>query len=476
MTRTLTILIATAAALTACQEVEQPKTVLTQEQWNEVKQYILEEPPEPQFKVGANFDGKIELIGFDVEEPVEAGKKTTFTWYWRALSDIGENWKVFIHFDSAVKPFRQNLDHVPVRDMYDTSRWKKGQVIKDVQEVVIQPNFPVGKATPYIGFFRGESRLPISNDVPKTEEPQPRVIGPTLMVRGPGGKTTAPAAEKPRYEIRTTTEAELGELKIDGKIDEAMWAKIQPLRLTPFGTAEPQTTWVKMVVTEKSLILAAHMDDKHVWGTLENRDDETWREEVLEVFLDPDGDGKDYMELQITPLNTIFDARFATRLGTGDGTRMDQINIAKKWNLEGLESAVHVEGTLNDDSDQDQSWSVEMRLPLDKIPGLEARKPQTGDEWALNFYRFDRPQDGVTWAYAWSTAPRGDFHQVDKFGVGVITAELDLKRPVVTPEMLKQMRKNIDLKVRPELKNLNAPKPSAVPTVRPQNSTGSQGE
>jgi hypothetical protein len=219
--------------------VEQPKTVLTQEQWNEVKQYILEEAPDPRFKVGANFDGKIELIGFDVEDPVEAGKKTTFTWYWRALSDLGENWKVFVHFDSAVKPFRQNLDHVPVRDMYDTSRWKKGQVIKDVQEVVIQADFPVGKATPYIGFFRGESRLPVSNDVPKTDEPQPRVIGPTID----GARARAARRSHHLHRYRATRSGPppkklSASSSIDGKIDEAMWAKIQPLRLSPFGNAE----------------------------------------------------------------------------------------------------------------------------------------------------------------------------------------------------------------------------------------------
>lgn len=468
MTQTRLFLIAPFLVLVACQEVEQPTTVLTQDQWNEVKQFILDTAPEPKFKVGANFNNQIELIGFDVDEPIEAGKKATFTWYWKALDDVAENWKVFVHFESAAKPFRQNLDHVPVRNMYETARWKKGQIIKDVQEVAIGAKFPVGKATPYIGFFRGEKRLPLVNDVPKTSEPQPRVIGPTLMVRGPGGKTTAAPAEKPKYGVRTATEEDASGLVIDGKIDEELWSKIPPIRLTPFGNAEPQTTWVKAFITEKSLVIAAHMDDKHVWGKLSERDDKTWTEEVFEIFLDPDGDAKDYLELQITPLNTIFDARFPVRLGTGDGSRNDQIAAAKAWNLEGLESAAHVNGTANDSSDQDQSWSVELRMPLDKIPGLQARQPEIGDAWALNFYRFDRPQEGTTWAYAWSTAPHGDFHQVDKFGIGEITAAIDLKRPVVTPEMLKQMRRNIDLKVRPDIKNLQPQQDSVPPTVKPR--------
>ena len=452
----------------ACQEVEQPTTVLTQEQWNEVKQYILSEAPEPAYKVGANFGNKIELIGFDVTEPLTVGKKATFTWYWRAIDNVGEDWQIFIHFDSAVKPARQNLDHVPVRNMYQTGRWKKGQIIKDVQEVTIRRDFPAGKATPFIGLYRGEKRMPVTNDVPKDDAAQPRVVGPTLMVQAGANASATPATPKPpKYAARKLGEADAQSLQIDGKLDEPVWARVPPLRLTPFGNAQEQATTVKIAMTEDSLIIGAQLADKHVWGTLESRDDETWREEVLEVFLDVDGDGKDYMELQITPRNTIFDARFPVRLGTGQGSRDEQIVAAKAWNMEGLKSAVHVDGTVNDDGDEDRSWTVELLLPIASIPGLDKAKPAAGDKWAINFYRFDRPKEGTTWAYAWSTAPRGDFHQVDKFGVLEIAPIVDVNRPKVTPQMLQQMRKNIDLKVRPALK-APAQMPKPVVNAPPQ--------
>lgn len=446
----------------ACQEVEQPTTVLTQEQWNEVKKYILDTAPTPKYPVGANFDNKIELIGFDVEEPLEAGKKTTFTWYWKALEDIDENWKVFVHFDSKAKRFRQNLDHVPVKNMYETSRWKKGQIVKDVQEVTLQGNFPAGKATPYIGWYRGKTRLKVSNDVPTDGDSQPRVVGPTLMVKGKGGATEEKEASKPKYALKPVG-ADDFTLEMDGKLDEEIWRRIAPMHLQPFGQADKQTTWVKAFLTDDHLIIGAHLDDKNVWGTLKNRDDETWKEEVLEFFLDPNGDGKEYLELQVTPRNTVFDAKFAERLGTTKQPRDAQINEAKAWNLEGLETAVHVEGTLDNTSDEDQFWSVELKLPLAQIPGLAGKKPNVNDVWAMNFYRFDRPKEGVTFAYAWSTGPRGDFHQVDKFGEAKITTPLDVRRPVVTPEMIQQMRRNIDLKVRPDPNALRMPRNMPVP-------------
>ena len=457
----------------ACQEVEQPTTVLTQEQWNEVKKFIIEEAPTPQYPVGANFENKIELVGFDVDGPLEAGKKATFTWYWKPLADLEDNWKVFVHFDSTTKPFRQNLDHVPVGGMYPTSRWKKGQIIKDVQEVSLQANFPAGKATPYLGFFRGDTRLDVVNDVPKTGEAQPRVIAPALMVKGKAGAAEPETASKPKYQIRTIAKADLAGFTLDGKLDDDVWKRVPPAQLKPFGQATAQNTWAKTFITDDALYVGAHLTDANVWGTLKNRDDETWKQEVFEMFLDVDGDGKDYLELQVTPHNTIFDARFEARLGTGTGTRDEQIAKAKSWNLEGLQSAVHVEGTADEPGDEDQFWSLELRLPLASLPGLAGTTPKEGAQWALNFYRFDRPKEGTTWAYAWSTAPRGDFHQVDKFGEAHIGPVVDMKRPVVTPAMIEQMRRNIDLKVRPDPASIRQPrqmpKPGDIPLVNPAN-------
>ena len=435
----------------ACQEVEQPTTVLTQAQWDEIKTHILTEAPNPAYKIGAIFDGKIELIGFDVAT-LEAGKQAEFTWYWKALEPIESNWTVFVHLDADKGNFRQNLDHVPVNDLYQTSRWKKGEIIRDVQKVTIKSDFPGGTLKPYIGFFKGNTRMPVSNSAPVTSGEAPRVIGPTLTM-----KTTKKASgkleEPPSYAVRLVKETD-AKVTIDGKLDEAAWQSARPLKLLPFGNAAALATDVKVFTTPTDLYIGAFMEDKHAWGTLKNRDDETWKEEVLEFFVDIDGDGKDYLELQITPLNTIFDANFKAMLGKGSGSREEQIAAAKAFNLAGLESAVTVEGTVNDKSDEDKSWSAEIKIPLASIPGFQSA-PKTGDTWAANFYRFDRTDD-ATRAYAWSTGPRGNFHEVSKFGklkfAGPIT-----QVPRVSPEMMKSIRENVNL----QLQKRNTLKPNA---------------
>ncbi|MFU8807326.1 MAG: carbohydrate-binding family 9-like protein, partial [Bradymonadaceae bacterium] len=332
--------------LTGCQEVEEPTTVLTQEQWREVRQHILEEAPVPKYKSGAIFNDEIEFIGFDVDEPLEAGKPATFTWYWRALKDVSQNWEVFVHFDSSARPYRQNLDHQPVGGLYQTSRWKKGQIIQDVQRVTMRNDFPAGPAVPYIGFFRGNVRLPISNDVRTTDDR--RLIGDTLTVKGGPESARLPAVEsQPKYTVSTVPAEEAGELTLDGKLDEALWNRVPIFKLSPFAAGGDFETVVRAFRTDDHLYVGARLEDTHIWATLEDRDANLWTEEVFEVFIAPHGPDGEYVELQVNPLGTIFDAHFKERLGTGEGSRQEQIDRGKAWNMEGLEVAVHVEGTIN---------------------------------------------------------------------------------------------------------------------------------
>lgn len=407
-------LIALSAAV-GCQQMENPTPVLTRQQWKQVEANLLKTDPTPTVKVGAQFGNKIELIGFDVKQPLVAGQPTKIIWYWKALADIKENWKIFVHLDSkANTSVRQNLDHDPMGGLFVTSRWKKGMIIKDVQELTIRENYPSGKATPYVGLWKGNSRMPITNDVNKDKAN--RVVAPDLTIRNTKrGATPTPKVKKPQYAVRSIDEAKQP-LTVDGKLNEPQWRQIPSLRLRGIGrNSQNYDTWAKIYYTKTHLVVGAYLKDEHVWGTLEGRDAKTWEQEVLEVFIDVDSDSKDYLELQITPNNVIFDANFKEMLGRGKGSAKAQIDRAKAFNVEGLEHAVHIDGTLNNDKDKDKSWTVELKIPFKSIPGLKA-PPKGASNWAVNLYRFDRPAKGKRFAYAWSTQANRSFHEVSKYG------------------------------------------------------------
>ena len=121
-----------------------------------------------------------------------------------------------------------------------------------------------------------------------------------------------------------------------------------------------------------------------MWGTLTEHDQVVYYDNDFEVFIDPDGDGCEYYEVEINALNTIFDL-FLVRTYNDGGPALHG------WDLKGLHTAVHVDGTLNDPTDKDTAWSVEMALPWPALAEAAHRPapPTAGDVWRVNFSRVE---------------------------------------------------------------------------------------
>ncbi|RAL23616.1 hypothetical protein DL240_05505 [Lujinxingia litoralis] len=403
----VSLALATGTLCTACQSSE-PRVVLTQEQWSQVREHILEEAPTPKYPIGATYDDTIELIGLDIDGELKAGQEVTFTWYWRALQDVERDWKIFVHFDSQSQPLRQNLDHYPVGDLFRTPLWKEGQIIRDQQTVKLREDFPRGEALPYIGLFRDDVRAEVQG---KSITDDRRAIGPRLNIDGVPVDTST----LPRYEVHKLRNEQSETLTLDGKLNEALWSELKALTIEGFNSRAAYESTVKLAYDDTYLYVGAYLQDEHVWATLSGRDASLWTEEVFEFFIAPGGPDAAYVELQFSPRNVVFDALFPHRPGTRSKSRNQDIAAAKPFTMQGLESAAHVEGSLNDEGQKDSFWSVEVRIPLKELPGVDGAPP-SGTTWRANLYRFDRPSDDKTFAYGWSTRPRRDFHDVNLFG------------------------------------------------------------
>ena len=147
-----------------------------------VARYVREEAPTPQHPVGAVFDDKIELVGYDLELPHEgyvgAGEGFTITWYWKALTAVGGAWKVFVHVDGQGQ--RLNGDHDPVDGKYPVRLWDEGDVVVDRQELTVPANYRPGPYTIFLGLYSGDSRLPVVSG-PEAEDD--RVRAGVLRIR-----------------------------------------------------------------------------------------------------------------------------------------------------------------------------------------------------------------------------------------------------------------------------------------------------
>lgn len=198
---------------------------------------------------------------------------------------------------------------------------------------------------------------------------------------------------------------------IDGRLDEAVWQVCPPVRLVLSTTGEPASreTVARMCWDDSSLYIGFECEDTDVWGTLVNRDDLIFTEEVVEAFIAPDCDLVRYYEINVSPRNTVFDAFIVNPddWNPGDGTDYG-------WNCEGIRTAVIVDGTLDDRTDIDRGWSVEIAIPF---AGLGRSTPRPGERWRANLYRIDlspEPAEFHAWSPTLVSPPR--FHVPSRFG------------------------------------------------------------
>jgi len=204
-----------------------------------------------------------------------------------------------------------------------------------------------------------------------------------------------------------------GQIKLDGELDEPVWAKaavLGPFYLNDGSRQERERTTVRVWYDAQALCLGWTCADSDIQATFTNRDSKFWEEEVVEFFITPK-DLTRYFELQWNPLGGVFDAIITNKL--------DEAGISKgiigNWDFtaKDMRSAVKVKGTVGNSSDKDEFWQVEVRLPFADL-GQPAPKP--GDVWRANFYRFNRTKGLPVEPVGWSPTLLPGFHQPNRFG------------------------------------------------------------
>jgi uncharacterized lipoprotein YddW (UPF0748 family) len=173
---------------------------------------------------------------------------------------------------------------------------------------------------------------------------------------------------------------------IDGIADE-VWSTAHfspsfvdisfPPKETPY-----LNTHFKMLWDNNYLYIFATLEEHHLTASLKNYDDIIYRDNDFEVFIDPNGDSKNYFEIEINSYGTIMDLMLEKPYNKGGSANLT-------WNTMGMKKAVRCNGTNNDPTDTDSCWSLEMAIPWE---ALKQHKPVPSDVWRMNFSR-------VQWEY-----------------------------------------------------------------------------
>ena len=218
-----------------------------------------------------------------------------------------------------------------------------------------------------------------------------------------------------------------GPVTIDGRLDKSVWKAVPWTDdfVDIEGDARPRPrfrTRVKMLWDDQCFYVGAELEEPHVWATLTRHDAVIFNDNDFEVFIDPNGRSHEYYEFEINALNTGWDL-LLTRPYKDGGSAVNN------WEIPGLKTAVHVDGTLNDPRDTDRGWSVEIAFPWKALGELARRRPppKDGDQWRINFSRVEWQHEVVDGRYRkvkgrrednWVWSPQGviDMHRPETWG------------------------------------------------------------
>jgi len=197
-------------------------------------------------------------------------------------------------------------------------------------------------------------------------------------------------------------------------LDESVWERAETLTLKTNKTGksvedEAIKTWTKSCHDGQNLYIAFECNDPDIWSNYTERDESLWKQEVVEVFIDTDNNPDTYIEIEVSPYNVLFDSYIE---------KPANIDIAQtaEFNLSGIQTAVQIEGTLNNKADIDKKWTVEIAVPFRELMGNSEKLNFEETQWKINYYRINRDRNDQSSWYAWSPTV-SNFHVPRKFGL-----------------------------------------------------------
>lgn len=214
----------------------------------------------------------------------------------------------------------------------------------------------------------------------------------------------------PTYNCKKTDK----KIKIDGIIDEE-WKRADVINFVEVesATVPRWKTEGRMLWDKECLYVSFVCYDPDLWAVYKEKDLPLWDEEVAEVFIDPDGDGRDYVEIEVNPYNTVLDLLVPMPI-SGSTWRRSAL-----YDLKGLKSKVYLKGTINNSGDRDEYWSLEIAIPWGNFSITKAKNlpPEDKDGWRINLYRYERPIESPKIELsAWSPTYKRSFHVPERFG------------------------------------------------------------
>jgi len=205
-------------------------------------------------------------------------------------------------------------------------------------------------------------------------------------------------------------------IQIDGRLEESAWqhAPRSPRYIDLItGRRAIHDTKAAILWDDTNLYIAVQAEEPFVHAKFTTNNSPIYYDNDIEVFIA----GRDaYYEFEVNAFNTTYEAFFIwedayeafsrvaglerANLKPFNGVGFTSHPRGKRlgsfdWTFPGKQTAVFVDGTINKDEDRDRGWTVEMAFPwkgMELLAKADGRSlpPKDGDEWRLDFSRFNQ--------------------------------------------------------------------------------------
>ncbi len=246
---------------------------------------------------------------------------------------------------------------------------------------------------------------------------------------------TGPYTPRPFKPRQYVVYRAIDEISVDGKLDESSWMNAEwtenHTHIVFRGYREPGLdTRSKMVWDDDNIYFAGFLDEPNIYARHTKKDTIICQESDFEIFIDVDGDTRNYIEIEFNAIGTVWDMTYAKELDKGALPKSwAWIPGSEPWDVEGMRLAVRADGTLNYHFDRDIGWYYECSIPWHTLETMnlgDERLDRDGAVMRVNFSRVQfnireewpptdfRPVRGVDWL--WSPMLTYRAHITEAFG------------------------------------------------------------
>jgi 4-amino-4-deoxy-L-arabinose transferase-like glycosyltransferase len=109
--------------------------------------------PEPRVRREANFQNRIQLIGYDAPAPMPADVGASFNLYWRVLDTLDDDYQIALRVVDAAGNLWGKQDRRPAGYTYPATRWKRDEYLFGAYTVPLLAGTPAGDYFVRITFY-----------------------------------------------------------------------------------------------------------------------------------------------------------------------------------------------------------------------------------------------------------------------------------------------------------------------------------